>query len=131
MLRKADLISHLDRRLNSTLQDAVQRTEALKRRSPQPIIPIDPKINQSGAGAELGRGAFREWISCDHQGKRKEKQELSRTFSNSGEVTKIMCLVYPWSAQCFQTEDAIEEDEDDLFRNFWYFGCHQGVQKQN
>jgi hypothetical protein len=45
MLRKADLISHLDRRLNSTLQDAMQRTEALKRKSPQPIIPVDLKIN--------------------------------------------------------------------------------------
>jgi hypothetical protein len=44
-LRKADLIRHLDRRLNPTLQDAMQRTEALKRKSPQPIIPINPKIN--------------------------------------------------------------------------------------
>jgi hypothetical protein len=70
MLRKADLIRHLDRRLNSTLQDAMQRTEALKRKSPLPIIPVNPRINWSGAGAELGRGAFREWISCDHQGKR-------------------------------------------------------------
>jgi hypothetical protein len=70
MLRKADLIRHLNRRLNPTLQDAMRRTEALKRKSPQPIIPIDPRINWYGVGAELGRGAFREWISCDHQGKR-------------------------------------------------------------
>jgi hypothetical protein len=32
-----------------------------------------------------------------------------------------MRLVYPWSAHCSQMEDAIEEDEDDLFRIFLVF----------
>jgi len=52
MLRKAGLLMHPNRRQTSTLQDAMQRAEALKLTTPQPILPII--IDQSGAGEELG-----------------------------------------------------------------------------
>jgi hypothetical protein len=120
MLRKADLIRHLDRRLSPTLQDAMQRTEALKRKSPQPIIPINPKINQSGAGAELGRGAFREWISCDHQGKEKKNRQPSPyLFGGCVERRSKVCI---WSARCSPKEKKVEEDDVEVwFRKFLVF----------
>jgi hypothetical protein len=109
MLRKADLIRHLNQRLNPTLQDAMRRTEALKRKSPQPIIPIDPRINWYGVGVELGRGAFREWISCDHQGKRERYSKSGRTFCLWCERKDPMVCI--WSAQCSPSEKTSKADE--------------------
>jgi hypothetical protein len=40
VLRKASLFRHFHRRQPPTLQDAMQRTEALKRTDPQPIFPV-------------------------------------------------------------------------------------------
>ena len=60
MLRKASLIKILDRRLNSTSQDAMQNSEALKRKSPQPIIPGSedqgPVREQSSEEKHSGNG---------------------------------------------------------------------------
>lgn len=45
VLRKASLVKSLNRRHNSTSQDAMPTNEALKPTTPQPIIPINELIS--------------------------------------------------------------------------------------
>jgi len=108
VLRKASLVRHLNWRQSSTLQDAMQSSEALKPNTPQRIIPINKLISpvREEGSVEL---QLIEWISCYHQGRIwMKKSRVCRTLLEDLKaigcrrmvpvlriVSKVSCIVKP------------------------------------